>query len=223
MISETFNLIYKYKEAFGEGLLVTLELVIIVWILGILIGSAFGFLASKYKKILGVPLKIISFLLSGIPILVFLFWLHYPAQSILNINVSPFITATFMLTIINILAVADSVKNGIENIPYQYIEVAKISGVSPFKRALRIELPLIFRHIFPTVLSTQVNMLHMSLFASLISVNEIFRVAQRVISIEYKPVEIYTALGIFFLLISLPLNGIAYYFKQKYNRNLSER
>jgi len=222
-MKETFDLIFKYKEAFGDGLLVTIQLVLIVWILGVLIGSLLGILSSKYKKSLGALVRVISFVLTGIPILVFLFWLHYPAQSILNINVSPFITATFMLAIINILAVADLVRGGINNLPYQYIEVAKMCGITPIKRALKIELPLIFRHIFPSVLNTQVNMLHMSLFASLISVNEIFRVAQRVISIEYKPVEIYTALGIFFLLVSLPLNGFAYYFKQKYSRNLSEK
>lgn len=153
----------------------------------------------------------------------FLFWLHYPAQSILNIVVDPFYTAASMLTILNVFAVSDIVRGGINNLPNQYIEVAQICGLSNKKRFFKIEFPLIFLHIFPSLLITQVNMLHMTLFASLISVEEIFRISQRVISIEYKPVEIYTALGIFFLIVSLPLNGVALYFKNKYNRNFSER
>ena len=222
-MESVFEIIFKYKDAFASGLFVTLKLCLITWITGLLIGGLFGVLSAKWKKFIGLPIRTLSFVLSGIPILVFLFWLHYPAQSMLNIVVDPFFTAAAMLTILNIFAVSEIVRGGIINLPNQYIEVAKISGLSNKKRILKVEFPLIFRHIFPSLLITQVNMLHMTLFASLISVEEIFRVAQRVISIEYKPVEIYTALGIFFLIVSLPLNGIALYFKNKYNRNLSER
>ena len=222
-MESVFEIIFKYKDAFASGLFVTLKLCLITWITGLVIGGLFGVLSVKWKKSIGLPIRTLSFVLSGIPILVFLFWLHYPAQSMLNIVVDPFYTAAAMLTILNIFAVSEIVRGGIINLPNQYIEVAKISGLSNKKRLLKVEFPLIFRHIFPSLLITQVNMLHMTLFASLISVEEIFRVAQRVISIEYKPVEIYTALGIFFLIVSLPLNGIALYFKNKYNRNLSER
>ena len=66
-------------------------------------------------------------------------------------------------------------------------------------------------------------MLHTTLFASLISVEEIFRVAQRINAQIYKPVEIYTALGIFFLAISLPLNGLALWLPERFTRNTSEQ
>ena len=128
-----------------------------------------------------------------------------------------------MLSIINVIAVAEIVRNGILNVPKQYLEIAKLCGINKRKRILKIELPLIFRHILPPTLMAQVNILHMSLFASLISVNELFRVSQRVIALEYKPVEIYTALGVFFLIISLPINGLALYLKKRFIRDLSEK
>ena len=68
-----------------------------------------------------------------------------------------------------------------------------------------------------------VVMLHMTLFASLISVDELFRAAQRINAQIYKPVEIYSAVGLFFLLVSLPLNGLALYLRRKHSRDLSER
>jgi ABC-type amino acid transport system permease subunit len=66
-------------------------------------------------------------------------------------------------------------------------------------------------------------MLQATIFASLISVGEIFRVAQRINSEVYRPVEIYTALALFFLAVCLPLHGLAQYLKKRYTRNLSER
>jgi ABC-type amino acid transport system permease subunit len=66
-------------------------------------------------------------------------------------------------------------------------------------------------------------MLHATLFASLISVEEIFRVAQRINSTIYRPIEIYTALALFFLMVCLPINLLASYLKRRYTRDLSER
>jgi len=97
-----------------------------------------------------------------------------------------------------------------------------VCGISKKDAFLKIELPIILRQTIPSLLNTQVNMLQITLFASLISVEEIFRVAQRINATIYKPIEVYTALAVFFLLICLPLNGLALWLKHKYTRNTSE-
>lgn len=218
-----FEIISKYQEAFLNGLFVTLKLCIIIWSSGILIGGLLGISGAKFKIAIGLPSRAISFFLSGVPVLVFLFWLHYPLQNVLNIVVDPFYTASLTLSIINIFAVADIFRNAITDLPKQYIEAATVCGISPTKRMMKIELPIIFRFVLPSLLITQVNMLQMTLFASLISVEEIFRVCQQINSNIYKPVEIYTALGVFFLIVSLPLNGLAFWFKRKFARDISEK
>ena len=217
------EIIIKYQEGFLQGLGVTLQLCLIIWASGLVIGSMLGWFSARSNKFIDLLIKLLSFTLSGVPLLVFLFWMHYPLQQLLQINIDPFITAALTLSIINIFSVCDIVRNAIKDIPKQFIEVADVCGISHKLRFLKIELPLIFRHAIAAFIIVQVNMLHMTLFASLISVGEIFRVAQRVNSIIYKPVEIYTALGIFFLIISLPLNGLAVYLKHRYARDFSEK
>ena len=75
----------------------------------------------------------------------------------------------------------------------------------------------------PVLLMIQVNMLQSTLFSSLISVPEIFRVTQQINAQIYKPVEIYTALGVLFLLICLPMNGLALWLKTRFTRDFSEK
>lgn len=217
------EIIKDYQEAFRKGIWVTFQLCMIIWTSGLIFGGFLGILGAKYKKTIGIPTRIMSFTLSGIPVLVFLFWLHYPVQALLQITINPFITASLTLSIINVFSISDVVRNAINDLPNQYSEVAKVCGISTNKRIMKIDIPLIFRNVISPYIIIQVNMLHMTLFASLISVDEIFRMTQRVNAIIYKPVEIYTALGIFFLLISLPLNGMALWFKNKYARDISER
>ena len=113
-------------------------------------------------------------------------------------------------------------RSHIEEFPSQYVIAAKVCGLTSRQIAINIQLPIILRQILPGLLIVQVTMLHMTLFASLISVDELLRVAQRINSNIYRPVEIYTALGVFFLAVSLPVNGAALWLRRRFTRALSE-
>lgn len=218
-----WNILYTYREALLSGLLVTLELSVVVWFSGLLFGVFFGVLAHRQKEIAGKFLRIFSFVLASIPILVLLFWLHYPLQTLLGIVILPFITAAFAISLVNIVSVAQIVRDALDDFPEQYTIAGKVCGLSEKEIFLKIEFPIIFRQIIPQFLTLQVSMLQMTLFASLISVQELFRVVQQINSIIYKPVEIYTVLALFFIAICLPLNLLAYWLKKKYTRNFSEK
>jgi His/Glu/Gln/Arg/opine family amino acid ABC transporter permease subunit len=218
-----FDIIAQYHVGLIQGLIVTFKLAMIIWFFGLLLGGVLGCASARWKKSIGVPARLCSFLLSGIPILVFLFWFHYPMQAILNVVIDPFITAVVALTIVNMFMVADLIRNVLAEFPDQYITAAKVCGLSPMQTLFDIQLPLILRQSIPGLLMIQVNMLQATLFASLISVDEIFRVAQRINSIVYRPVEVFTALAILFLIICLPLNGLALWLKNRFTRRVFER
>ncbi|HCM83378.1 MAG TPA: ABC transporter permease subunit [Alphaproteobacteria bacterium] len=222
MFMEAFSIIWAYREGFLKGLIVTLQLCAIIWSVGIVGGGALGWAGARYP-VWGKFIRTMAFLLSGLPILVLLFWLHYPAQAIFSIVIDPFITAVFCFTLVNLFSVSDLVRGAIADFPQEYITAARVCGLTTRQTMLQIQLPIILRQILPSLLTLQVVMLHTTLFASLISVEEIFRVAQRINASIYKPVEIYTALGMFFLAISLPVNGFALWLKARFTRNISER
>lgn len=222
MIS-VFQILIEFRKGFVAGSLVTLKLCIIIWSAGILLGSILGTLSRRWKVSIGIPARVCSFILCGIPVLVLLFWLHYPMQAIFDVVINPFYTAAFALSLINIFAVSDLVRRVLQDFPSQYLVAAKVCGLTARQTILKIQFPIVLRQILPAVLIIQVTMLQATLFASLISVDEIFRVAQRVNAQIYRPVEIYSALGILFLIICLPLNGLAFWLRQKFTRDLSER
>ncbi|MBI1309293.1 MAG: ABC transporter permease subunit [Proteobacteria bacterium] len=216
------QILWEYREAFLKGLAVTLEMSAIIWSVGIVLGFTLGWLGATYRDSVGQVVRWTSFVLGGVPILVFLFWLHYPAQAMFNLVIDPFYTATFTFTVINVVAIAELVRGALMDFPQQYLTAAKVCGVPARQTFLRIQLPLLLRGVIPALLMLQIVMLHTTLFASLISVEEIFRIAQRINALIYKPVEIYTALGVFFLAVSLPVNGFALWFKARYTRDTSE-
>jgi len=218
-----FEILVEYRQAFWAGLKVTLQLSCIIWTFGLLIGSAVGVASSHWRVWVGLPARFLSFFLSGIPVLVFLFWLHYPLQSMLHVVIDPFITAAVALTIVNVLAVADLVRGVLVDFPMQYVVAAKVCGLTHRQTIMEIQLPIVLRQILPGLLVIQVNLLQMTLFASLISVDEIFRICQRINAQIYRPVEIYTALAFLFLAVCLPMNGLALWLRSRFTRDVSER
>lgn len=217
-----FDIIAAYPQAFINGLVVTIQIALIVWTSGLVLGFLLGALAAGYPSTYGRLVSTSSFLLSGLPLLVLLFWLHYPLQSLLEVVIDPFYTAAFALSLVNVFGVADIVKGALNDFPAQYDLAARVAGLTPRETLLHIKTPILLRQLIPVLLTSQVTMLQATLFASLISVDEIFRVAQRINAVVYKPVEIYTALGFFFLLVCLPVNGLALWLKRRFTRNTSE-
>lgn len=213
----------QYGTALSSGLLETLKLAAIVWLVGLVLGVLLGSLGAKFPRLFGWPVAICAFVLSGVPILVFLFWLHYPLQAILNVVIDPFITAAVTLSIVNVFTVSELLRRVLRDFPAQYLVAAQVCGLSKSQMLFAIQLPLILRQVLPELLMTQVLMLQATLFASLISVDEIFRTAQQINASIYRPVEIYTSLGVLFLLVCLPLNGVALWLRNRYTRDLSER
>jgi His/Glu/Gln/Arg/opine family amino acid ABC transporter permease subunit len=217
------EIVIAYRHEFLHGLTVTVQLCAIIWSVGIFAGVLLGAAGARWKLVVGAPSRFISFALSGIPVLVLLFWMYYPLQYLLGVDINPFPTAAATLCIINTFLVADQVRGVLNDFPLQYILAARACGLDERRTLWAIQLPIIFRQVIPNLLFIQVGMLQATLFASLISVNEIFREAQRINALVYRPVEIYSALALFFLAVCLPLHGLAQWLKIRYTRDFSEQ
>jgi His/Glu/Gln/Arg/opine family amino acid ABC transporter permease subunit len=216
------DIIYTYREGFASGLLVTFELALIVWGSGLIVGAALGTAAHWWPVAVGWPLRAVAFLLSGVPFLVVLYWVHFPLQTMLHIVVAPFITAALVLSTVNVAAVGEVWRGALNDFRSEYRIAAQVCGMTPGEIVRFIQLPLLLRQVIPTLLAIQVLMLQSTLFASLISVDEIFRVAQRIDSSIHRPIQIYTALAVFFLFLCLPAYALALWLRQRFTRDLSE-
>ena len=216
------DILLTYHVAFLKGAWVTVQLTLIAWTLGLSAGMLSGYAAHQFPKGFGRALSGISFVLVSIPVVVILFWMHYPLQTLLGVVIHPFLTSAFVLSLVNIVVVAGIVRGALDNFPEQYLMIAKVYGLEPLQTSLKIRLPLIIRHILPALITAQVVIFQSTLFAGFISTEEILRVSQRINSNAYKPVEIYTILALFFLVISAFLNWLGAHLKKRYQHNLSE-
>ena len=134
-----WDILVRYHEGFIGGLVVTLQLTCIVWFLGLSVGSVIGWFAHRFGASVGRVLSLFSFLGSSIPVIVILFWAHYPLQVLLKVVINPFVTAVWVLALVNTLAVADIVRAAVSQFPQQYITAARVCGLSPRMTFMKID------------------------------------------------------------------------------------
>lgn len=202
-----FSVIYRYREALLHGALTSLELAAIAWIGGLLFGVALGvWRASRGKgKRRRGAVAFLSMVGSSIPVMVYLLWAYYPAQTLLGISVTPFATAAAVFLFYNALTIGEIVRTAVDSLPPSLYMVAQVTGVPDRAYTRYVLIPLSLRAALPGYLVSQVGVLHVTLFASLISVDELFRVAERINAIEYSSVTIFTVLALFYFVLSFPL------------------
>jgi polar amino acid transport system permease protein len=210
------EIISEYRYAYLSGLLVTLKLCVTAWVGGIIGGGIIALSTEWFPQLIGWPAIVLSRITEAIPIMVLLFWLHYPAQTALGVIIDPFFTTAALLTLLNTLNVFGILRRAISKVPVEFIEVARVCGVDRQRIFWHIKVPLAIRTALGALTSSQVNILQLSIFGSLISVEELFRVSQRINAQIYQPVEVYTGLAVFFLIVCLPLNLVARRLEKKF-------
>jgi ABC-type amino acid transport system permease subunit len=217
-----FDIISDYRVLFLGGLKTTLMLCVYIYPIGLVIGTLIGSISYKFKNTFGILTRILSTLVAATPILVILFWLHYPMQYMLDVVIDPFVTSVVAISIVCVFLISDIIYNSLVDFPMQYVSAARVCGLKNSEIVTKIQLPILFRQVLPSIINILVIVLQTTLFTSLISVNELFRVSQQINSDIYRPVEIYTALGIFYVGICLLIFGIAHLIKIRFTRNLSD-
>lgn len=211
-----FGILVTYRELFFQGFLVTLQLLGLIVLIGVPLGTLLGIVGGRYSEGIGGLIKGARFITKVIPVLVLLFWLHYPLQGLLGVVIDPFWTTVIALGLINMIAVAYLISSELEQLPKSYREAGITLGMSSNQIVRYVELPLLIRRTLPQILLIQAAMLEYTLFASLISVPEIFRVSQTLNSMTYQPVAIYTLLVLFFFIILAPLHLLVSWIQKRY-------
>lgn len=217
------QILWQYREAFFNGFMVTLQLLVLSSVIGTVTGVTLELFCHRLEGGMRRVIDTIAFGISAIPALVLLFWLYYPAQALVGISVSPFWTAITTLVLVNTFAVYRIVADAVNDFPKQYIATALVCGLNWLQIARYIQGPLLLRAALPRWIDQQVIILQTSVFASLISVEELFRVAQRINSQVYQPVVIYTSMALVFLLTGGSAMYFAKYLRNKFYRDFSER
>ncbi len=200
-----FNVIFNHKQAFVSGALVTLELAVLTIFFGTIIGFIFYLLKDSDNKIISEITRWIIEILRALPLLVFLIWLFYAVTPLLGIDLSAFWTAVLGLSLILGAFCSEIFRAGVNSISRGQIEAGKAIGLTKLQLLTRIIFPQALKVILPPLTGRYIETIKLTSLASVIAVNELLHQGNNLISITYRPLEVYTVVALIYLAIIIPM------------------
>lgn len=207
----TFNsigVIFQALPTLLQGALVTLQLTVISVVLGLIGGSLIGIVRlSKITPVRWLARAYVDFF-RGTPLLVQIFMIYFGIPAILQeLN----LTFTFDRLAAGVIAlslnsaayIAEIVRAGIQSIEPGQAEAAKSLGLNPILTMRLVIFPQAFRRMLPALGNEFISLLKDTSLVAVIGFEELFRKGQLIVSGNYRAFEIYAAVAIFYLCLTL--------------------
>ncbi|MFN9597837.1 MAG: ABC transporter permease subunit [Dolichospermum sp.] len=191
-----------------NGALVTLQLAFISGLLGLISGSLIGIIRLSTIKPLQFLARAYIDFFRGTPLLVQIFMIYFGLPAIFqeigfNLTLNRFMAGVVALSLNSAAYIAEIVRGGIESIENGQTEAAKSLGLNPLQTMIYVIFPQAFRRMIPPLGNEFISLLKDTSLVAVIGFEELFRKGQLIVSENYRAFEIYGAVAVIYLCLTL--------------------
>lgn len=205
-----FSLITDNLPFLLQGAAMTVRITVLSLIFGILLGTLVALARlSPLKWLSALALAYIE-LVRGTPLLVQIFLIFFGLPQLLERPINEFLAGVIAFSINSSAYVAEIVRAGIQGVPRGQSEASLSLGFSPTATLQHIVLPQAFTRVLPPLVNEAISLLKNSSLLSAISIVELTRSGQLVASRTYKPFEMYLAVSVLYLIMTLLLSFVSH-------------
>ncbi|MBU7586194.1 MAG: ABC transporter permease subunit [Nostoc sp. TH1S01] len=204
----SLNVILQAFPLLLQGAFVTLQITIISVILGLFSGSLIGIVRLSYiKPVRWLARAYIDFF-RGTPLLVQIFMIYFGIPALVQqlgftFSFNPFVAGVIALTLNSAAYIAEIVRAGIQSIEPGQTEAAQSLGLSSVEAMRYVIFPQAFRRMIPPLGNEFISLLKDTSLVSVIGFEELLRKGQLIIASNYRAFEIYAAIALVYLCLTL--------------------
>jgi polar amino acid transport system permease protein len=209
------NVIRGQLDYLAIGALFTLGLTSLSMIIGVLI----GLIISLGRMTKNIFIRAISSayvdIMRGIPLLVLIIWFYYGLSMLIDYSFSPLFAGIACLSLKYSGYLAETFRAGIQAIEKGQSEASFSLGFSKLQNLRRIVIPQALRLVIPPIGNSFVSMLQDSSMVMLVGIWELMKRGNSLANSTVKPFEIYTTVGIFYLIMTISASRINRYLERR--------
>jgi len=219
-VTYTFNWSVLWTGESGRwllsGLIVTLELSALAWLLAVALGIVSGALRTvKLRPLRALATFYVEFF-RNVPLLVWMFFWYFGVPPFLPEVIRQWMFGHGLEFWAGVLALgvysgarfSEVLRSGIQSIPRTQMEAAVASGLSTFQAYRYVILPVALRLIIPPATNESLNLLKNSSLALTISVAELTFQTRQIETYTAKAIEALTAGTLIYLVLCVGLASI---------------
>ena len=187
-----------------RGVVVTVELWVVAFATGLLLGFAISLARISQRGWLNAPAIAFVEVFRNTPVLIQLIWFYYAFPIVLGQQLTPFVAAVLALTLNTAAYCAEIFRGGIVSIERGQWEGAKAIGMTRAMTMRRIIVPQVMKRMLPAFTNRAIELAKVTSLASLLAVNELMYQGRLLSSTYYRPLEILTVVALVYLVLIYP-------------------
>lgn len=209
------DVIWGQLDYFAIGAIFTLGLTSLSMVFGMTIGLVISLGRMAKNPITRAISSAYVDVMRGIPLLVLLIWFFYGFSMLIDFSFSPLFAGVTCLSLKYSGYLAETFRAGIQAIEKGQSEASFSLGFSKLQNLRRIVIPQALRIVIPPIGNSFVSLLQDSSLVMLVGIWELMKRGNSVANSTLKPFEIYTTVGIFYLILTVSAS--------RFNRYLENR
>ncbi|MEH2160561.1 MAG: ABC transporter permease subunit [Nostoc sp.] len=204
----SISLILQVLPTLLQGALVTLQLTLLSVVFGLIGGSLIGIIRlSRIAPLRWVARAYVDFF-RGTPLLVQIFMIYFGLPAILQelgltFTFDRLVAGVIALSLNSAAYIAEVVRAGIQSIETGQSEAAQSLGLSSVQTMSYIIFPQAFRRMIPPLGNEFISLLKDTSLVAVIGFEELFRKGQLIVADNYRAFEIYAAVAVVYLFLTL--------------------
>ena len=214
MKSLDLSIVIPYSELLATGLWWTLVMFVSSSVLSLIAGVAFALIVLYAPRVLALPLRFITWLLMGTPLLLQLYVIYYGLVQV-GIDIPALVAGIIGLSLHFAVYNADVIRAGVASIDPGQVEGARSIGLSRGQTQRYIIVPQALRRTIAPLGNNLIVLLKDTSLVSIIGIAELVYSAQRAVSETYSPFEFYLTVAVIYYAANLVLEAGLHFLENK--------
>ncbi|MFC7393472.1 amino acid ABC transporter permease [Scopulibacillus cellulosilyticus] len=214
-------LITSFWPILKAGLLITIPLTLITFILGLILGLLTAMARLSRFRLLDLIARFYVWIFRGTPLLVQLFILFYGLPSI-GLTLSPFVAAVIGFTLNMGAYNSEIIRAAIKSIDKGQWEAAYSISMTKRQAMRRIIIPQAARVSIPPLGNSFIGLIKDTSLAATITLTELFREGQQIASVNYEPLWMYIEVAFVYLIFCTILTYLQGYVEKHFEKHVAK-
>jgi polar amino acid transport system permease protein len=196
-----YSVVFQKMPLLLEGCLVTLQVAIMSLLLGMLFGVIGALCRLSHNPLLRAGAFFYVWIIRGTPFLIQLFILYFGLPQ-LGIRLDSVTAGVFGLALNTGAYIAEIIRGGIQAVDKGQTEAAVSLGMSYALAMRRIIGPQAVKICIPPLVNQFIMTLKNSSITSLVTITELVRTGEQIISTSFRSFEVYTVVALLYLVLN---------------------
>ena len=206
-----FDLIWNSLPLLLLGAAMTIKITAISVGIGFLLGLIISVCRLSGIKLLKAVSVCYVNVIRGTPMLVQIFLIYFALPQVLGTRIDPFLAAVLACSINS-----GAYVSGIQSVDKGQMEAGRSLGLSWMQTMFYIILPQAFKHVIPPLGNEFISMTKETAQVSVIGFEELTRRGQLIISKTYGALEIWLAVAVLYLIMTLGIAQLVSYLERRF-------